>query len=380
MPSIRHLSIFTALLLIVTTAVADDGADWSGRRVMVITPNAQLKQEEQVVGLADVGHLYTVEQARGNWLWVPTRGGWIHRRDVLPAAEAVDHFTALLERESAGDAGLERGESRVGQWLYYRGRAHDALGNLDAAHEDLSQAIRHTPTLAGAFNDRGNVRFKQGRLDEAFEDYTGAIRLDRANAVAYNNRSTVLARQGRLAQALEDLATALEIDPKYAEAWNNRGVLHRDQGNYRSAIADYSKAIELAPDYAAAYGNRGYAYKRLGDFRRALDDYRKAIELSPQSPLFRNDLAWLLATCPHPDVRNPKEAVREARLVIELAGQDDWNHLDTRAAAHAAADQFEDAVEWAQKALEKAPAENKAEVRQRLQLYEEGSAYRESRS
>jgi Flp pilus assembly protein TadD len=60
----------------------------------------------------------------------------------------------------------------------------------------------------------------------------------------------------------------------------------------------------------AALLNRG------GRFAEALEEYRRAEEVMPTHPLLLNNLAWHLATCPDPAVRNPAEATRLAEEAV----------------------------------------------------------------
>ncbi len=63
-----------------------------------------------------------------------------------------------------------------------------------------------------------------------------------------------------------------------------------------------------------------------------------------------NALAWILATSPDPDVRNGPEAVRWARTAVER--EPNVQRLDTLAAAHAEAGQFDDAVAAIEQAID----------------------------
>jgi tetratricopeptide (TPR) repeat protein len=49
----------------------------------------------------------------------------------------------------------------------------------------------------------------------------------------------------------------------------------------------------------------------------AIVEFRKAIELNPEETCYHNSLAWLLATCPEPKLRDPDQAVALAKHAIE---------------------------------------------------------------
>jgi TPR repeat protein len=95
----------------------------------------------------------------------------------------------------------------------------------------------------------------------------------------------------------------------------------------------------------------------------------------------RNNLAWVLATTYQPEIRDGEESLS---LIRPLALQhDDWQHLDTLAAAHAELGNFEKAIATQERAIEKASevvGENSDPVSamlNRLSHYQAGEPFRE---
>ena len=95
-----------------------------------------------------------------------------------------------------------------------------------------------------------------------------------------------------------------------------------------------------------------------------------------------NNLAWLLATTPHPAIRDPQRALelatRAAKITAGAGGEP--RVLDTLAAAYAACGQFSQAVEVGKVAIVKAravrfPLRFVSMLETRLKLYQSGSAY-----
>ena len=94
-----------------------------------------------------------------------------------------------------------------------------------------------------------------------------------------------------------------------------------------------------------------------------------------------NNLAWLLATCPDPAVRDGEEATRWARRALELAdGPDPWV-LDTLAASLAERGRFDEALQTARRAAglaaELGDVTLSTRLRARAALYEARKPYRE---
>ena len=189
--------------------------------------------------------------------------------------------------------------------------------------------------------------------------------------------------QGEYEKAIEAYSRAIQHSPENYGAYVNRGSAYDMLGDFGKAIADYTTAINGVEDrndkrLGEIYYNRGFAHERHGDFGEAVADYKETLRLDASVQDVHNNLAWILATCPHAKLRNGSEAVKHATLACEETAWKDVGVLDTLAAAYAEAGKFAEAVKWAEKALSKAPADMKEEFEARLQLYKEGKPYHQS--
>jgi Flp pilus assembly protein TadD len=94
----------------------------------------------------------------------------------------------------------------------------------------------------------------------------------------------------------------------------------------------------------------------------AVRHLREGLRLRPDQPSAANNLAWLLATNPSEQIRNPEESM-----------------LDTLAAAYAAAGRFEAAIRTASEAIDVAREDDDGalanEIETRLALYRSHRAY-----
>jgi tetratricopeptide (TPR) repeat protein len=279
---------------------------------------------------------------------------------------------------------------------------------------------------AWAYNRRGEKRAEEASLlaDKgeqqqaeqidtlALADFNRSLALDATKWKAYHNRGVSHAVKGDYEAALADFSRSLELEPEYSNTWFNRGEIEFEEGNYQKAIDDYNQALRLKADDLGAISRRGRAYAATKQYGQAIDDFTRLLRLAPQNAetyvdraeaqakLHRwqqaaNDYrqairlddelgrayqgaAWLMATSPNEQFRNPALALQAAQKAVELDGRDDFRYLDTLAAALANAGQYEQAITQATAAAEAAPDEQQAAIEQRRKLYEANQPYRQA--
>lgn len=331
--------------------------------------------------------------------------------DVLTLCNRANTYARLrdYDRALADYTEALRYDPANARALNSRGNVHAERGDFEAALADYTQAIKIDPTFARPYHNRGNLYGERGRFAEAIADFTEALRLDPAYAPAYYNRGNAHAERGELDAAIADFTEALRLHPNHAGALNNRGNAYRRKGNLDAALADFTAALAAAPDFALPLYNRANTYADRGDHTAALADYTEAIRLEPNDiqlyhnrgrthalfgnyeqaiadnlealrlrpddPSTCNNLAWLWATHPRPEQRDPARAIEFARRACELTQWRIAGFLDTLAVAYSAAGQLAEAIEQQRRAVELASDEEKGEYQARLALYEAGKRY-----
>ena len=111
--------------------------------------------------------------------------------------------------------------------------------------------------------------------------------------------------------------------------------------------------IDLAASLTAL-GNLLYAADRSQDaaplLREAMQLRERLAERFPDDAAHQNSLAWLLANCADPSLRNPERAVEVATRAVELdpARAASWNTLGT---AHLRSGQYASAIEGLYKSI-----------------------------
>jgi superkiller protein 3 len=205
------------------------------------------------------------------------------------------------------------------------GKALKTKGQLEEAIACYKKAIALDPKHVQAHGNLGLALKAKGRLDEAIACYKKVIALDpknafdNSNAIANSSLGIALVGKGQLNEAIACFRKAIELDPKFANAHNNLGNALVGKGQLNEAIACFRKAIDLDPKYANAHNGLGNALKAKGRLDEAIASYKKAIELDPKDAAAHNNLADILANAADPKLRNPVQAVAEAKKATELS-------------------------------------------------------------
>jgi Flp pilus assembly protein TadD len=294
---------------------------------------------------------------------------------VMP--HVVPHVPLQPKIDTGPDARVAQPNDAV--TFYNRGAGSFAKKDYDQAMRDFDEAIRLEPSLVDAYFARGTVLYVKREFDRAIKDFDEAIRLDPKFAVAFCNRGMALYVKQDYDRAIKDFDESLRLDPKDAIAYGGRGWVWFAKKDYNQAIKDCDEAIRLIPTNVDAYQARGAAWYAKQDYDRAIKDYEESIRLDPRDAGSYNGLAWILATCPSDKHRNGTYAVALATKACELTGWVSAHELDTLAAAHAEAGQFEKAVQFQTKALEDPNLYGsiRDECRHRLELYKQQKPYRD---
>ena len=130
-----------------------------------------------------------------------------------------------------------------------------------------------------------------------------------------------------------------------------------EQGNRPQAEICLRRAVELDPASVSLRYRLALTQQMLGKTQEALENYAAVLRLRPGERGALNNIAWIHAMHPDPRFRDGAKAVELLRP-LAAAPDSDANTFDTLAAAYAEAGRFDDALQTAQAAIEKAQDEN----------------------
>ncbi len=99
--------------------------------------------------------------------------------------------------------------------------------------------------------------------------------------------------------------------------------------NLDEAIRFYTAALAVRPRHAPTHFYLAEALKHRGRLGEAIAEYFVATSLNPEEVMARNNLAWILITCPDEGLRDVRRGVELARQAVELAPKQGsyWNTL-----------------------------------------------------
>jgi tetratricopeptide (TPR) repeat protein len=117
--------------------------------------------------------------------------------------------------------------------------------------------------------------------DEAEALYKRAVQLDPSLAIAYTNLGNIRFRRDDVVGAEALYRRAIEVDPQQPEAHYNLGYVMLERGEAREATGYFEQALQGDPRFADAHFNLAMAWERLGERSRARQHWKKYLELEP---------------------------------------------------------------------------------------------------
>jgi tetratricopeptide (TPR) repeat protein len=173
---------------------------------------------------------------------------------------------------------------------------------------------------------------RNGDLDEAIRSYQAALRLQPNHfsslyylAVLFNT-DKINRRPEAIAYFTACIALRADGDGLSNNAYGRRSWCYGDLGLWDDAIADARHVLRLHPNWSIPHSWLGHALWGKGRWDESIAEMREALRLDPGVFVNHHNLAWRLADCPDPRLRDPARAVEHARKAIELEpkASDPW--------------------------------------------------------
>ena len=344
----------------------------------------------------------TLTKNPGSWIAHDNLGASLLAAGQLD--KAMDHFRQAIEINP---------DSIVAHNDF--GAALQRSGRLDEAEVEVRKALDLSPNLVAPHINLVEILRKRGQLNEAVEEYKSILQLVPASVPCRIGLADTLCQLGRSGEAIPyyrevleanptisdvrirlgraliengDFAPAestfsslLQADARNAQAVDGLGYALAMQGRLEEAKARFLESLQLDPKDASAHLHYAICLSAHRQAREAMAEYRRALALDEQLSLACNNLAWLLAAHPDPQIRSGPEAVELAERACRLTNHEIPFYVGTLAAAYAEAGRFSDAIATAEKACDLARKAGLQQVVERneqlLELYRAGRPYHE---
>ena len=274
-----------------------------------------------------------------------------------------------------------RAQYNFANCLEQSGQLDEAIKHQLLAVAKAKQAyVREDRLLSLAYNNLGHLYARRGKYDLTVHYCELALQHKPDHARAMSNLGLALDRLGNEAEAERLFRDAIRLDGRLVSPRINLGVLLDRRGHLEAAARQFLAAMRNDPMNLRARRNLAATLARMGRYGEAAAHLRDALRINPGDLDATCRLAWLLATCPDPQVRDGKRAVELAQLALDVVGGRHAQYIDLLAAAQAEAGLYENAAWNAQRAAAVAEeAGNQAlagEIRSRLALYRAGKPFR----
>jgi tetratricopeptide (TPR) repeat protein len=324
-------------------------------------------------------------------------------------AQHGDYDQAISEMDKA----LAAQPKQPALWVY-RGDLYSAQNRHEAAIADYGQAISLQPDAPGIYLRRANEYVKADQDIPAHRDFAKAIELSPDDPDLYIDRSVLYGREDRYEDALRDINTALKLRPANINLLLRRANALEALRRYDEAIAVCNGIIAQNSSRVEGYACRAHEEDLKGDLTAAILDLGEVLKRMPGDPgtlydradmefqirqwsAARADMVALsktrpleptsedwcahqLATSIHPELRDGKGAVALATRACEATGWKNSTYLETLASAYAEAGDFQQAIRWAQRAIDVARTDDPASENvlrwQLTERYEKGLPFR----
>jgi Flp pilus assembly protein TadD len=186
-----------------------------------------------------------------------------------------------------------RGQPWSGVALYRLGCVHAAIGQPEAAEQNLRLAVQQRPTLTDARLRLAEVQLELMQTDAAVATLRQAAATAPRRAEVHFRLGAALAAAGALDDAADALRQAVALDARHVAAHAALGRVLLLRGEPAAALAEFKTAVGLSPTDAELYYDLGRAHRAVGDSAQARAAFELALKRDPEHGPARRALGEL---------------------------------------------------------------------------------------
>jgi tetratricopeptide (TPR) repeat protein len=271
--------------------------------------------------------------------------------------------------------------------FYYRAMAHLGMEDNQKALDDLGRSLARGPILESFISPTYPYCYRSyiyadllGRPADGLRDTLFGVSLNPNSSNCKIGLWDYYFKTGKyhIAKLISEQMTQQE--PKHDGALRSKALSLISHGILDDALRAAEDAVAVGSEdpKSHCYLTRGQVYFARGQFEDAAKDYDKAGSIQKDHFRIMGAKAYMLAACQEEKFRDGKTALQLATRCGKKTSMENARFLMLLAMAHAECGDFEQAVGFAKKSLEKAHPEFPwlDEYKKRLKLFEEKKPYR----
>nr|VFK02486.1 MAG: Tetratricopeptide repeat-containing protein [Candidatus Kentron sp. H]VFK02634.1 MAG: Tetratricopeptide repeat-containing protein [Candidatus Kentron sp. H]VFK05534.1 MAG: Tetratricopeptide repeat-containing protein [Candidatus Kentron sp. H] len=223
---------------------------------------------------------------------------------------------------------------------------------FDVAAKEFQAILEHNPSNILARVSLGRCLYLLGKPDGAKRELRLVLKQEPDHDKANYFLGRLLWEQGQEGVAMAHFRTSLKTNPEHAGArfFLASGLMQK--GDFEQSAYHFGKVTEALPEDLVARQRESMALIATGvkAHGRALDRITEALLIHPEETVLTQQLTWILAASPDPDVRDGQRALT---LAVELfTWRGSIENAEIVAMAYAELGQFNQAVAYQQSAIE----------------------------
>jgi Tfp pilus assembly protein PilF len=247
----------------------------------------------------------------------------------------------------------------------------------------LTARIPNSEFNAGGHADYAAFLLLHSQMAQAQAECEKALAIAPKQPAFRELMGKILLAEGKYDQAIESLRTALGMDRTMDVARLELGQAFLARNRTADAEAEFKTMLQDDSGSFIAHHWLARTFVLEGKPAAATVEYHASLASQTNQPITLNELAWLLATDPHAEIRRGAEAVQLASRACVLTRGQEPALLGTLAAAYAETGDFDKAVQVGQKAHDMAMAQGMKSLAatnlQLVALYRDHKPFREKK-
>jgi len=242
------------------------------------------------------------------------RAAIILGKSLLALGKTDDAARLFTEMESQAPENIEI--------LYNKAAACLAQKDIPKATVALEKILALKPDFTPALVAMSGILIDDKKVDQAIALVRKHLQASPKNLDYHLLLAGILEKYGSSPdEALKLLRQAQDISPDSSRVYSMTSALLVRMGKKEEAIKEYRMLVEKNPSDVRGHMALGTLLDQSGDIAGAKAAYEKALELQPKFAAAANNLAWLIANSPEPDLG---EALRLALMAKEAFPEDPY--------------------------------------------------------